>query len=378
MVAIVIGLLALSALASTLDSGVATPELLPKGSEGRVEAEEVKAALGPGWLAPIEVVLSGEGEPMTAPKRLRSLVAFQNRIAEEDGVQTVTGFNTVARNLEPLSGFERRLIAQQRGVTRLGNGIARTNDGAMRSSSGLSQAAEGASGVSSSVKEASAGAGLLAKGLKAANTGSDQLTNGLERASEGSGNFAESTSDASSGAKRLVEAIENALDEVDEVEGDVSSMKSAMNAGTERLGEVGPPLEAAEARLGAAAQALGQMTTGTTDPQYAAVQRALSEARELLSGKRLDSGELITPALRRGRGRGRRRPATSSTSGSTWRRKSARTTNGHARARKGWRRTPAASTAASSTSRRARRRWPTASQLSVKEGHARCRRPCSA
>jgi RND superfamily putative drug exporter len=293
--AFVVGLLLLAGLSTTLDSGVATPELLPEGDRGRVEEEEVSRALGPGWLAPIEVVVSGRDEPMTSPKRLRSLVALQNRIAGEDGVQTVTGFNTVARNLKSLSGFERALIAQQRGVRRLGNGIARTNEGALASSSGLRAAAEGASGVSSSVEEASAGAGLLAEGLSATNTGSDRLASGLQRTSEGAGNFVESTSDAKTGAARIAKALDEAKEEIGEVQGDVRSTKNAMRAGTERLTEVQGPLGTAEGRLAAAWQALQQMTTGTADPQYAALQGSLREAREYLSGTTLESGAPIGP-----------------------------------------------------------------------------------
>ena len=296
VVACVIGLFLLAALASTLDSGVATPELLPPNDSGRLEEEKVADALGPGWLAPIEVVVSGRGEPMTSPKRLHSLVAFQNRIAGIEGVQTVAGLGAVASNLRSLSGFERRLVAQQRGVTRLGDGIARSAAGAGQVIDGLRAAEGGARSVSSGAERATAGADLLVKGLDATHTGSARLTGGLKQASDGVGNFAQGTSKASSGAARLAKSLDDAQGELEEEQGDVRSTESAMEAGSEVLTEVQGPLAAAEDRLGFAWQALQQMTTGKTDPQYAALESTLREAREYLTGKVAESETQISPS----------------------------------------------------------------------------------
>ena len=283
--AFVVGLLLLAALASTLDSGVATPELLPPHDRGRLEEERVGEALGPGWLAPIEVVVSGRGEPMTSPKRFHSLVAFQNRIAGTEGVQTVAGLGAVASSLKSLSGFERRLLAQQRGVSRLGNGIARSGGGAQRMVRGLQGAAGGANSVSGGAEAATAGADLLVRGLEATHTGSTRLTSGLQRASAGAGSFAQGTSKASSGAARLAKSLDEARRELTETQGDVHSNESAIKAGSEELGEAQAPLAAAEQRLGESWQALKQMTTGKTDPQYATLEAALRQAREYLTGK---------------------------------------------------------------------------------------------
>jgi RND superfamily putative drug exporter len=293
--AFVVGLLLLAALASTLDSGVATPELLPPEDKGRLEEEKVSKALGPGWLAPIEIIVSGSGEPMTSPKRLHSLVAFQNRIAGAEGVQTVAGLGAVASRLKSLSGFERRLLAQQRGVTRLRRGIVRTQSGARRSVDGLSAAAGGAGSIGSAAEKATAGADLLVEGLGATHTGSTRLAGGLQRTSDGAGNFAEDTSKASSGAARIAKSLEDAKSELAETQGDVHSTESAMQAGSEVLTEVQAPLGSAEDRLGAAWGALQQMTTGKADPQYAALENALRQAREYLTGKTVDGETQISP-----------------------------------------------------------------------------------
>jgi RND superfamily putative drug exporter len=295
VVGIVLGLMLLGVLGTTLDTGVATPELLPEGSEGRVEEEQVEKALGPGWLAPIEVVVSGRGEPMTSPRRMRSLVAFQELVQQEKGVEEVAGFRTIQRSLKPLSGFESQLAAQQRGARRLGDGLARTQEGVWRSGDSLRAAAAGAGRISEGVADAEDGAGLLTQGLDDAGTGSSRMTAGLSRAKEGTGELAEGTSKTSNGAARLAKELEGGQEGVREMNGNVNSMKSAMEAGNEELAIAKAPLGAAEERLAGAWQAVQQMTVGTTDLQYAAVQRGLREARELLSGKRLEDEQLISP-----------------------------------------------------------------------------------
>jgi RND superfamily putative drug exporter len=282
--AIVLGLLVLAAISTTLDTGVATPGLLPKGEEGRIEEEQVEKSLGPGWVAPIEVVVSGRGEPMTTPRQLRSLVSLQDQVQHEKGVETVGGFNALQRNLKPLFGFEDQLTRQQRGVTKLKGSLVRTNDGASRASEGIRTAAAGAGEVVQGMEAAEDGVGLLAKGLGRTDTGSARLTRALGRASDGGSNLARTSAKASNGAGRLAEALEKGEKKIGETEGNVVSMEKAMQTGNTELGEAKAPLASAEEHLATAAQALAQMTVGSEDPQYAAAQQALQEARTNLSG----------------------------------------------------------------------------------------------
>ncbi len=292
---IVLVMLFLAGWSTTLKSSLASPELLPPGDAGRVEEERVENALGPGWLAPIEIVLRGHGEPMTSPKKIRSLVAFQDQLERDPGVETVAGFNTIAHNLKPLSGFERRLVDQQRGATKLASGIARTDRGAQLNSSGLHAAAAGAGELGHGVESTTYGADLLVRGLRASNTGSNQLTAGLERASQGSGRVAASSSATSRGARRLAQALEEAHEQVNESAGNMRSTKSALHSGNDSLVEARGPLQTAEERLAAAWQALGQMTTGTADPQYSTLKRALREASANLTGVDPEGGKLLAP-----------------------------------------------------------------------------------
>jgi len=289
--AVILAVFALAGLASILHSTVATPELLPAGSPGRVEGEEIERSLGPGWLAPIEVVVSGGGKPMTSPEQVRSLAAFQGRVEGDSGVQTVAGFESIQRSLEPLEGFEEQLVKQNDSVSKLSGGLARMEGGAAEGGDGLREAASGAGRVGNGVESASAGAALLAEGLGTAHTGSSRLSRGLSRVSVGSGRLAHSSSSVSSGAARLAQALSGSQKQVAEMRGTVRATKSAMRLGEKRLADAEDPLESAEDRLTAARQAMERMTTGASDPEYAPAEKALKEASELLSGSELESDQ---------------------------------------------------------------------------------------
>jgi len=279
--AVFVILLFLSIWASTLDSAVATPQLLPPGSPGRVDGEDVARDLGPGWLEPIEVVVNGRGEAMTSPARLHALTAFQDQVEGDSGVESMVGFSQVESSLKPLSGFEGQLVKQERESSRLGNGLSRVERGAAAGSDGLHEAATGAGRLSSGVGSAATGAGLLVRGLDAAHTGSSQLTHGVEQARTGSGRLANGTSVASSSAARLADALGKAQGQVAETQGTVSAMETAMHSGDKQLAEVQGPLGTAEERLAAAWQALQRMTTGTSDPEYASAQRATRDVESV-------------------------------------------------------------------------------------------------
>jgi putative drug exporter of the RND superfamily len=311
--AILLSLLFLSGWASTLDSALGTSKLLPPDDQGRVEEEAVREALGPGWLAPIDVVLTGGGDPMTSPRRLRSLVSFQERLEGDRGVQDVAGFDTVRRDLHPLTNFEDRLVSEERngrelqgGLRRLHGGITETQGGAEETSDGIGLAASGADRLGDGVESSSDGAGLLEEGLRKANTGSERLTTGIRRASEGTGKLEKNTSNTSGATGRLAAALEEAQEQVGESDGNVRSSESALQLGNERLAEAQAPLGTAEARLASAWQALREMTTGVTDPKYAALQQSLRESIESLRGASPESEEpgpapaSVTAAISRG------------------------------------------------------------------------------
>lgn len=296
VVSILIGLVLLSCLAFTLDSGATSIRFLPPADAGRQEQEEVEDALGPGWLAPMEVIVNGRGQPVTTSQRLRALAAFQRRVERDPGVETMAGFARLEAGTRQVGGIEKQLVRQERGLERLDSGISRIRTGAALNSRGLSKAATGSGELESGLGAANGGAGALADALQRTSTGSNRLSSGLDRADEGSGKLAEGTTKASTGAGRLAAALERAHEKTAEAAGSSRLLKNAMRSGDDRLGEVQAPLHSTEERLAAAWQALQQMTTGRSDPEYAALQSALEAATLQLTGKDARSGEQSDPA----------------------------------------------------------------------------------
>jgi RND superfamily putative drug exporter len=295
VVSIMVGLLLLASWAFTLNSGAASIRLLPSGDEGRRQQEDVEEGLGPGWIAPMEVVVNGRGQPVTSTGRLRALAAFQHHVEADPGVETMAGLARLAPVAEKLGGVEGELTKQERGLKRLGSGITRIRNGAALNSSGLRKAAAGSKGLESGLGAANSGAKVLAGALQQTSAGSSQLAQGLGRADEGSGQLAQGTTKASTGAGRLADGLQRAREKTGEVVGSARLFKSAMDSGNERLAELHSPLHSSEERLRAAWQALQRMTTGKGDPEYAAVQGALEEADLHLSGKEIRTGEQPDP-----------------------------------------------------------------------------------
>jgi RND superfamily putative drug exporter len=296
VVSILVGLVVLSGWAFTLDSGSVSLGFLPSADKGRQDQEEVESALGPGWLAPMEIIVDGRGQPVTSSQRLRAMAAFQHQVERDPGVETMAGLARLEASTSKLGGLEEGLIRQQHGLVRLQSGISRIRNGAALNGRGLSKAAAGSSELESGLGAANGGAGALADALQQTSTGSKRLSSGLDQADQGSGKLAQGTTKASTGAARLADALQQANEKNAEAAGSARLLKNAMRSGDARLGEVRTPLQSTEAQLAAAWQALQRMTAGRSDPEYAALQTALEAASLQLTGKEIQSGEQADPA----------------------------------------------------------------------------------
>jgi RND superfamily putative drug exporter len=285
-VAIGIGaaLLLLAAWAPTLESSIATPDLLPADNKGRVQIGAIEESLGPGWAAPFEVMVDGNGGPVTTARRLDAMVAFQRRAERLPGVDTVAGFGEIQGSYEQLRGLERQLDREEHSLVRLDAGIERAGRAASRNTEGLEQAAGGASQLAHGVGEGGAGAGLLAEGLRTARSGSSQLGDGLGRAQDGSTRLADASSRANRKAGRLSHGLELERQGVGQMRSTNRLLKRALQRGEDAVPEIERPVAEAEDQLAAAWQALDAMTVGRGDPEYAAAVRAVQAATERLSG----------------------------------------------------------------------------------------------
>jgi putative drug exporter of the RND superfamily len=278
-------LLAIAAAWSlSLDTDTGTVALLPPDSDRRQQQEDVQDILGPGWLAPYEVIVDGRDRPVTTPERLRALVKFQRRVEADPGVETMTGFERLGDASDELGEIDEQLAAQQRGIRRVGQGISRIQDGAVLNTTGLQRAAGGASQLDAALGTAQGASGLLAEGLGTAGSGSSRLVDGLGQASQGSGRVARGTAKASAGAGSLAEGLAKADEQIAESTGSVRVLRNALRSGDRRLSDVEVPLASAAERLARAEEALAAMTVGKSDPQYAAAREAVSAARLDLVG----------------------------------------------------------------------------------------------
>jgi RND superfamily putative drug exporter len=297
VIAIVLTFVLLSGWAFGLDTGVASTAFLPPGDAGRQQQEEVEETLGPGWTAPMEVVVNGRGQPLTSSERLRALASFQHHVEQDPGVVTMAGFSAIARSAEGSSGIETELAKQERGLKRLAVGIGKAHKGALLNTSGLQKAAAGSGKLEAGLGAANGGAGALAGALQKVGQGSRQLSQGLGRVGEGSGKVAQGTAKASDGAGRLSDALNKAGEQTGELSGSARLLENAMHTGEDRLQEVRPPLRGAEEGLATAWQALQRMSTGRSDPEYAAALAAVEEASLRLTGRDIRSGEIANPAF---------------------------------------------------------------------------------
>jgi RND superfamily putative drug exporter len=295
VIAIVLVLVLLSGWAFTLNSGAASIAFLPPGDAGRQQQEEVEGTLGPGWTAPMEVIVDGRGQPVTSSQRLRALARFQHHVERDPGVQTMAGFSPIARGAEQVAGIEGELAEQERGLDHLATGIGKAHRGASLTTAGLSKAAAGSGELEAGLGAAHGGAGVLAGALQKVGQGSEQLSAGLGRVGKGSGKVAQGTSKASDGAGRLADALGKAGEQAGELSNSAHLIENAMHAGDDRLGELHAPLQGTEARLAAAWQALQRMSSGRSDPEYAAALAAVEEASRQLTGKDIGSGEPSNP-----------------------------------------------------------------------------------
>lgn len=296
VIAILAGIVFLASWAFTLDSGAASIDFLPSNDPGRKQQEDVEDTLGPGWTAPMEVVVDGRGHPVTSLRRLQAMARFQRHVEADPGIQSMAGFKQIAHGAEQSAGIESELEEQEEGLGKLATGIGKARHGATLETHGFRQAAEGSGRIEAGLGAASGGAGALAGGLQQAGTGSQQLSEGIGRVGKGSDEVARGTSKASAGAGRLADALGKAEDQTGELTGSARLIENAMHAGEDRLDEVRPPLQGAEERLAAAWQALQRMSSGRTDPEYAAALAAVEEANLRLTGKDIRSGETADPA----------------------------------------------------------------------------------
>jgi RND superfamily putative drug exporter len=289
-------LLSLAVWAFTLRSEAATISLLPGDDAGRVQQEEIEETMGPGWAAPMEIVMDGGSRPVTTPERLRALARFQYRVEADSDVIAMAGLAPIERSTGALGAADRSLAGQSKGLTRLGRGIANARAGSGAAVGRLANATEGAGQLNSAIGVAARGSGQLAGGLDAADSGSSRLAGGLDRASTGSEQLTGGISEASAGSGQLASGLARAQKQGGQLTGSSRLLENAIRSGDQGLAGLHSPLRASEEELAVALRTLQGMSGGQADPGYATALRAVESASEHLTGNAPSTGERIDPS----------------------------------------------------------------------------------
>jgi RND superfamily putative drug exporter len=192
---IAVPLLLLAAPAIGLSTAAPGIDELPASNQARENAEEIDAAVGPGWEAPFVLLAAAPEGPITTPERLAVLSRWQHRIAAQPGIRAVIGPAAVARGTRPLRALGQTFTAQGPGGTgdlaKLGPGLRRAADAVSQLRGGLARGAAGSALLSLGAERASQGAGLLAGGLEKAASGGQRASGAIHRLGEGSKKLAD-------------------------------------------------------------------------------------------------------------------------------------------------------------------------------------------
>jgi RND superfamily putative drug exporter len=284
VLALIFFLMLCGAWSFTLQTDTGRASELPPDDPGRIQQEAIEDELGPGWVAPFEVVVDGGNSPITTSPRLDALAAFQDEVEADPGVVAMAGFSSLEPATNRLGEVESALTSQQRGLTKLDRGLLQARDGAAATVTGFSEGSGGAGELGSAAAQAAGGSDALTGALERSVNGSTQLSGGLGRASEGSGRLTEATVKASGGAEELATKVKEAREQSGEAVNGARVLMNALRSGEDALTAVDAPLTATEAQLAVAWQALQEMTAGRSDPRYLTAVEAVREASEELTG----------------------------------------------------------------------------------------------
>jgi putative drug exporter of the RND superfamily len=264
-------LAAIAVPAFALDSGPMSVTQLPASSQARIAFQEVSRVMGPGWATPYSLIIVSNSRPITTPALLASIYRYETQIAKNKTVYSVTGPGQINSTSSQLSTFGPQLknsvaLSDQskKNLLTLANGLGQAGAGSTQLQAGLAAASSGASQLQSGGGSAQSGAGQLHAGLAQAQSGSKRLMAGLNQALSGAVALKNGSAQVLSGSNQLTNGLAQAQNGAKPV---VPGLDALSGAAATTSAQVN----------GALAQ-VNAMTTGKTDPSYAAVQHALATA----------------------------------------------------------------------------------------------------
>jgi len=303
-VAIAIGavVLLLAVPAVGLKTGPPSQTQLAHDDPIRKDFELIERSIGPGYDAPFVVVASAREGTVTEPRRLAALSRWQHRIAAQPGVQAVIGPAQISRAVAPLrqagallaTGGETGPLAQ---LGRLGRNLGRAASGVALLRAGIAKASYGAGLLAAGSGTAERGASALASGLSQAGAGSERAVGALRIFANGTRRLAGAQHQAAIAGLNVKFALQSLAPNLGHnALGRSRKLQKSLNEASKRtVPRLRPPAEDAEAQLKAALDQLEGMTTGKSDPNFAAALAAVRQALAAVSGTDPVSGAAYAP-----------------------------------------------------------------------------------
>jgi RND superfamily putative drug exporter len=297
-------LLVLAGPAIALKTGPPSPEQLPQDAPARQDAELIDNSIGPGWDAPFQVVAVTDEGAITDAKSLSALDHFQKQLAKLPGVQAVIGPGEVAKRVNPLRDLGNAVLSSEGNVGavkqlgKLGRSLKVAAGGVGQLRAGITEAGNGAGLLAMGADRAGEGAQLIANGLGRATGGSARAIDALDRFAKASRRLVKAQELATLGALRISQALRSAFVpnlRVNALRRSRKVEKSLNELGNEKLPQLIAPSQAADEQLRAALAQLEGMSTGKSDPNYAATLDAVRRALAAVSGTDPAGGQPYAP-----------------------------------------------------------------------------------
>ena len=296
-------LLLLAAPALGLQTGPPDVRTLPASALERRDYEAIRSTLGPGWMAPFDIVVTADRGSITDPARLRALGRLQDRLIRHRGVETVIGpaeLRAADRELQRIPDrFDEARAALrdgQRDQQRLEQGMRRVGSGIATLRAGLDDAAAGASALRDGGARSADGTARLTAGIDRARRGASTIVEGLDRADDGARALEAGVGRAGRGLREVatgLDALRTGAGQGRDGARELAGGLRTAQAGATQLRE---PAQRADAELRRALRELDRMApTSKIDPSYRRLYEAVGTAQAAVSGRDPRTGAAVRP-----------------------------------------------------------------------------------
>jgi putative drug exporter of the RND superfamily len=285
-------LAAIAVPAFALGTGPTDIKQLPAHSQARIAFQEISRVMGPGWPTPYTMIVVAKDRPITTPAVLGSVYGFEQRIAKNKTVYSVTGpgaINPISTQLKSFGPGLKKSVKlsdqSKKDLLTLANGLGQAGAGSAQLQAGLAQASSGASQIhggttqlQAKTAQAASGAAQLHAGSGQAQSGAGQLHSGLAQAKAGSTKLQAGLNQALSGALALKNGSAQVLSGSNQLVNGLGQAQTGAGPVVPGLNALSGAAATTSSQVNTALSELNAMTSAKHDPNYAAVQHSLTTA----------------------------------------------------------------------------------------------------